>query len=166
MPNAAMILDSDLRFVEANDAYCQAVQRTREQLLGNQIFDVFPDTEERMRQRDLHGGDGDNGDNDQFEEDEAWAETKFLMNTIDDVELTDIEVEPEKLLFRLFHEHGVRVFEPTLVRDNCSCSEQKVTDMLAGLSADERSDSVEDGEIRVTCEFCSQDYSFDPAVFS
>ena len=119
-----------------------------------------------MRQRDLHGGDGDNGDNDQFEEDEAWAETKFLMNTIDDVELTDIEVEPEKLLFRLFHEHGVRVFEPTLVRDNCSCSEQKVTDMLAGLSADERSDSVEDGEIRVTCEFCSQDYSFDPAVFS
>ncbi len=49
MPNAAMILDSDLRFVEANDAYCQAVQRTREQLLGNQIFDVFPDTEERMQ---------------------------------------------------------------------------------------------------------------------
>ncbi len=49
MPNAAMILDSDLRYVDANDAYCQAVQRTRAQLLGNQIFDVFPDTEERMQ---------------------------------------------------------------------------------------------------------------------
>ena len=133
---------------------------------GGILVQFLPDTEERMRQRDLHGGDGDNGDNDQFEEDEAWAETKFLMNTIDDIELTDIEVEPEKLLFRLFHEHGVRVFEPTLVQDNCSCSEQKVTDMLAGLSAEERDGSVEDGEIRVTCEFCSQGYSFDPAVFS
>ncbi len=49
MPNAGMILDSDLKFVEANDAYCKAVQRTREQLLGNNIFDVFPDTPERMQ---------------------------------------------------------------------------------------------------------------------
>lgn len=48
MPNAAMILDSDLCFVEANDAYCRAVQRTREELLGNYMFDVFPDTPERM----------------------------------------------------------------------------------------------------------------------
>ena len=49
MPNAAMILDSDLKFVAANDAYCNAVQRTREQLLGNNLFDVFPDTPERMQ---------------------------------------------------------------------------------------------------------------------
>ena len=49
MPNAAMILDSDLNFVEANDAYCNAVQRTREQLLGNYMFDVFPDTPDRMQ---------------------------------------------------------------------------------------------------------------------
>ncbi|MEO0451063.1 MAG: HWE histidine kinase domain-containing protein [Pseudomonadota bacterium] len=49
MPNAAMILDSGLNFVEANDAYCKAVQRTREQLLGNNIFHVFPDTPERMQ---------------------------------------------------------------------------------------------------------------------
>lgn len=49
MPNAAMILDDQLRYVEANDAYCSAVQRTREQLLGNNIFDVFPDTEARVQ---------------------------------------------------------------------------------------------------------------------
>ena len=49
MPNAGMILDSDLKYVEANEAYCAAVQRTRDQLLGHHIFEVFPDTPERMQ---------------------------------------------------------------------------------------------------------------------
>lgn len=48
MPNAAMVLDTNLVYVDANDAYCQAVQRTKRQLLGNNIFDVFPDTPERV----------------------------------------------------------------------------------------------------------------------
>jgi molecular chaperone Hsp33 len=132
---------------------------------GGVLVQFLPDTEERMRQRDLHGGDGDTGEGGSFNEDEAWTETKFLMQTIDDVELTDVSVEPEKLLYRLFHEHGVRVFDPTRVQDNCSCSHQKVDDMLSGLTAEERAESVEDGAIEVKCEFCSQAYSFDPAAF-
>lgn len=131
---------------------------------GGVLVQFLPDTEERMRQRDLHGGDGDTNES-TFVEDEAWAETKFLMQTIDDVELTDILVEPEKLLYRLFHEHGVRVFDPTRVRDNCSCSRDKVNDVLAGLSAEERAESVEDGAITVKCEFCSEAYAFDPSSF-
>ncbi len=155
---------------------------------GGVLVQFLPDTEERMRQRDLHGGDsgdsgdsgnngdgdgdgdgGDNGDHDSydgFKEDEAWTETKFLMKTVDDIELTDSAVQPEKLLFRLFNEHGVRVYDSQKVLDDCSCSEQKVTDMLEGLSADERQESVEQGDIQVKCEFCSQSYSFDPAIFS
>jgi len=50
MPNAAMILERDLVYVDANDAYCRAVQRSMEDLIGNHIFDVFPDTEERVAQ--------------------------------------------------------------------------------------------------------------------
>lgn len=133
---------------------------------GGILVQFLPDTEERMRQRDLHGGDGDHENKDQIEEDDAWAETKFLMKTIGDIELTDIAVEPEKLLYRLFNEHGVRVYESTKVRDNCSCSKQKVTDMLAGLSSEERRNSEEEGEIHVKCEFCSQSYNFDPASFT
>lgn len=48
MPNAAMVLDTELVFVDANDAYCEAVQRSKDQLLGQHIFDVFPDTPERV----------------------------------------------------------------------------------------------------------------------
>ncbi|MEL7540054.1 MAG: HWE histidine kinase domain-containing protein [Pseudomonadota bacterium] len=48
MPNAAMILNTDLVYVDANAAYCRAVQRQRSDLIGQYIFDVFPDTPERI----------------------------------------------------------------------------------------------------------------------
>ncbi len=48
MPNAAMILDRDLNFVDANEAYCQAVQRKRSDMIGRYVFDVFPDAPERI----------------------------------------------------------------------------------------------------------------------
>ncbi len=128
------------------------------------LLQFLPDSTERMRQKDLHGGDGANEDND-FQEDDAWAEAQALMNTIEDVELTDTAVEPERLLYRLFHEHGVRVFDGTKVSDNCSCSEKKVRNVLSGLSSEERAESVEAEQISVTCEFCSSTYIFDPASF-
>lgn len=48
MPNAAMVLDRDLAYVDANEAYCQAVQKKKHELIGFYIFDVFPDTPERV----------------------------------------------------------------------------------------------------------------------
>jgi len=48
MPNAAMILDTNLVYIDANAAYCRAVRRSMKDLIGNHIFDVFPDTEERV----------------------------------------------------------------------------------------------------------------------
>ncbi|MEO1397970.1 MAG: Hsp33 family molecular chaperone [Pseudomonadota bacterium] len=131
---------------------------------GGVLLQFLPDSTERMRQRDLPGGDGAPED-DGFTEDNAWREAQALMGTIEDVELTDIAVEPERLLFRLFNEHGVRVYEPTQVRENCACSQEKVHSMLQGLTDDERAESVEDGEIHVTCQFCSEHYSFDPSIF-
>ena len=50
MPNPAMILNSDLVYVDANDAYCRAVQRHRTEIIGRHVFDVFPNTEEREAQ--------------------------------------------------------------------------------------------------------------------
>lgn len=48
MPNAAMILDTSMVFVDANPAYCQAVQRKKSELVGRFVFDVFPDVPERV----------------------------------------------------------------------------------------------------------------------
>jgi len=132
---------------------------------GGVLLQFLPDSTERMRQKDLPGCDGAEEEYG-FQEDDAWREAQALMGTIQDVELTDSAVEPERLLFRLFNEHGVRVYDPVDVIENCSCSHEKVFNMLQGLSDDERADSLEDGKIHVTCQFCSERYSFDPSEFT
>jgi len=130
---------------------------------GGLLVQFLPDSEERMRQKDLHGGDG--APEDEFEGDDAWSEAQALMGTVTELELTDSSVEPERLLFRLFHEHGVRVFAPVDVRDSCSCSEEAVRGVLEGFTPEQIAETTEDDGISVTCEFCSKTYLFSPAEF-
>jgi molecular chaperone Hsp33 len=133
---------------------------------GGLLVQFLPLAPERMRQRDLPGGDAPEGAPiDMFAEDDSWVEAQSLVTTIEDHELTDPAVPVERLLFRLFHERGVRVFTAAPVRDQCSCSRQRVAGMLANFSAEEIVDSTENGAISVTCEFCGTKYDFDPAQF-
>ncbi|SCX20531.1 Hsp33 family molecular chaperone [Agrobacterium rosae] len=126
---------------------------------GGLIAQFLPQAPERLRQRDLHGGDGDESGVD-VAEDDAWNEAVALIDTVDTDELTDPQVPAEKLLYRLFHEQGVRVYEPQLILDRCNCSRDKIKGVLSGFSADEIRDSQEDGVISVTCEFCSTTYHY------
>ncbi|GAC1041548.1 Hsp33 family molecular chaperone [Rhizobium sp. No.120] len=127
---------------------------------GGLIAQFLPEAPERMRQPDLHGGDGDTGVRDHVEDD-AWSEARSLVETIDADELTDPQVGTERLLYRLFHERGVRVYEPKAVYDRCSCSRDKLKGVLKGFTAEEIEASQENGEIAVTCEFCSTTYRFE-----
>lgn len=97
--------------------------------------------------------------------DNNWTEVKALTQTIESAELTDPQVGTERLLYRLFHEHGVRVFQPTPIVDDCSCSREKVENVLKNFSAEELDSSIENGEITVKCEFCSTVYRFNPKEF-
>ncbi len=72
----------------------------------------------------------------------------------------------ERLLYRLFHQPGVKVFEPEMVRDSCRCSQDRIKAMLRRFTPAERSDMIGDnGLIGVTCEFCSAYREFDPRDF-
>jgi molecular chaperone Hsp33 len=83
-----------------------------------------------------------------------------------DDELADPDVSAERLLFRLFHETGVRVFEPVPLEERCTCSAERIEGMLRdNFSAEERQEMVVNGEIEVICEFCSADYHFHPHDF-
>ena len=96
-------------------------------------------------------------------EDDAWAEAKALIHTVEDHELIDPSVSSERLLYRLFHEHGVRVFEGQSVHEECRCSETRVMSMMRRFSPEDRRDMVGDnGRIGITCEFCSRFYDLDP----
>jgi molecular chaperone Hsp33 len=130
---------------------------------GGMVVQFLPDAPERMRQRDLHGGDGDPGHD--FEEDDTWAEAQMLAETTSAEELTDPDLGVEQLLYRLFHERGVRVYDAQPVFDRCTCSEEKIRNVISGFSAEEIESTIEDGEIVAKCEFCSTVYRFDPAEF-
>ncbi len=115
-------------------------------------------------------GDGDYNNPDtadsSFAENDKWTETRSLVGTVADDELADPAVSAERLLFRLFHESGVRVFDPIALEERCTCSAERIEAMLRdNFSAEERADMVVDGEIEVVCEFCSADYHFKPHEF-
>ena len=132
---------------------------------GGVIAQFLPDDPGRMRMPDLPGGDDPDGAV-EHNRDDAWTEVRALMGTIDDSELTDPNVSAERLLYRLFHEPGVRIYDPNPVRDRCSCSRETIEAVIASFSEDELHDSTEDGAITVRCEFCSTVHRFDPAQFS
>ncbi len=130
---------------------------------GGLVAQFLPQAPERMRHPDLHGGDGD--EREASVSDDAWDEARSLVETIDTDELTDPQVAIERLLYRLFHERGVRVYEPQTVFDRCSCSRDKIKGVLTGFTAEEIEASQEDGQIAVTCEFCSTTYRYEVAEF-
>lgn len=115
-------------------------------------------------------GNGDFDDEDMADpnhvEDDHWTEAKSLLGTVDDAELVDPDISPERLLFRLYHETGVRVFTPEHLEERCSCSPEGIESMLQNsFSSDERAEMAVDGEIEVVCEFCSTAYNFNPHQF-
>ncbi|MDQ0392603.1 Hsp33 family molecular chaperone [Labrys monachus] len=135
---------------------------------GGMMIQFLPSSPDRMRMADLPPGDAPEGaeilQQDGTLEDDAWVEAKLLMGTVEDHELTDPTVPAEELLYRLFHERGVRVFESSPVIEKCRCSREAVTSMLRNFSQQDRRDMVaDDGSITVTCEFCNTRYEFDKA---
>ena len=134
---------------------------------GGLIVQFLPDAPERLRNRDLPGGDAPEGVTPDFDDDEddSWVEAQMLAGTAQDDELTDPAVPVDNLLYRLFNERGVRVFRSTEVRDRCSCSRERIAGVLASFTAEEITESTEQGRISVTCEFCGAKYGFDPAEF-
>ncbi len=97
------------------------------------------------------------------QEDDHWRRVTVLAATVEDHELVDPTLSPERLLYRLFHEEGVRVQEPRGLGEFCTCSRERVFSFLKRFGAEELADMHEpDGRISVTCEFCSTRYVFEP----
>jgi len=94
---------------------------------------------------------------------EAWTRSQAFFETIGEDELLDPSISGQTLLFRLFHEDGVRVFEDQALSAVCRCSEERIRGVLASFEAQERADMVEpDGKIHVTCEYCARTYRLEP----
>ena len=131
---------------------------------GGLIVQFLPTSPERQRQADLPPGDAPEGAEIlTHQEDDAWTEARSLVETVEDHELVDPNLTSEELLYRLFHERGVRVFEAQPVHEQCRCSRERIMTMLKSFSDEERQSMVgEDGRVGITCEFCSTHYHLEP----
>jgi molecular chaperone Hsp33 len=100
------------------------------------------------------------------ENEEGWRNAMAMMASSTRRELLDSTLAPEALLYRLFHESGVRVYREKRVSDSCRCSHERVVGMLRGLPRDDLSDLKIDGQFVVTCEFCNRQYPIGEAELS
>ncbi|HEY4093103.1 MAG TPA: Hsp33 family molecular chaperone HslO [Luteibacter sp.] len=94
-------------------------------------------------------------------DDDAWARVGHLTETLGAREM--LATRPEELLYRLYHEEQVRLYDPRPLAFGCTCSRERVEGMLRALGRDEVHATLDDrnGEIEVICEFCATRYTFD-----
>ena len=98
-----------------------------------------------------------------IEDEDEWRRAMVLQASCSEDELLDDTLSFHDLLYRLFHEEGVRVFEPRPLREACRCSRGKLENVLRAMPRPEIESLKTDGAVEVTCEFCATLYRFDDA---
>ncbi len=91
-----------------------------------------------------------------------WRRAMILMQSATDDELLAENLKPQDLLFRLFHEDGVRVYETTEIRHECRCDVERVRNIVRSLPEEDQAYIIKDGRIEMQCEFCSKVYKLHP----
>ena len=91
---------------------------------------------------------------------ETWNRAVMLASTLKQEELLTADIQT--LMSRLFWEETIRVFDPAHPRFYCSCTREKVGNMLKMLGTDEVEAALEDlGALEINCDFCGKHYAFD-----
>ena len=109
-----------------------------------------------------NSGDAPEAMVDERPEDDDWVKARLLLDTAEAHELLDPLLSGEQLLYRLYHEDGVTAYPATPLERYCSCSRGNITRVLQQFPPEDRADMAENGEITVTCEFCSTAYRVAP----
>ena len=125
---------------------------------GGLILQQVPDQggSGRKSHEDLSGAPLEDRD-----EAEDWRRAMILQASCTAGELLDWDLPINDLLFRLFHEEGVRVFKRRPLVARCRCSRDRLEETLRSLPQSEVEDYKVDGEVVMSCQFCNRDYRFD-----
>lgn len=169
LPHAVMAIT--IGNVERGQRYQGLVELGQPELAG--ALENYFSQSEQLPAKILLAADGDHavglmlqrlpgeGGHDAVEDEDAWPRILHLAATLGREEL--LATAPEQLLYRLFHEESVRLFDPRPLAFGCSCTRERVESMLRSLGRAEVEATLEarDGEIEVICEFCARRYTFD-----
>lgn len=94
------------------------------------------------------------------ERQENWDAARVMLRTLRAEELLDPKLSLHDLLYRLYHEDGVRVFSPAHLTFGCRCSADRLANVIRSFAADEREEMAVGGQIAAVCEFCKTEYVF------
>lgn len=94
-------------------------------------------------------------------QEDDWRRAMILMQSCKDNELLDPSLSQNDLLFRLFHEEDIRVYDPEVIHEGCRCSIDRAQNIIGMMSMEDLQDMTVNGKIQVTCEFCDREYNFD-----
>lgn len=90
--------------------------------------------------------------------DDAWNTDVILMGSLTDQELLDEKLSPENILYRLYHEQDVFLFNEKILTFHCRCSRNRIIGVLKSFSEKDLQDMKKNNKISVTCEFCGKTY--------
>lgn len=169
LPQAVMAIT--LGNVERGQRYQGLVELRAADLAG--VLENYFAQSEQLPARLLLAADGehavglmlqklpDQGGHDAVQDADAWTRVSHLTATLGATEL--LATAPQQLLYRLYHEESVRLFQPRPLAFGCSCSRERVAAMLRSLGRAEVEATLAEqgGLIEVHCEFCAQRYAFD-----
>ena len=93
-------------------------------------------------------------------QEEEWLTATALAATLTDGELLDDDLDPERLLYRLFHAEGVAADLARALSFGCRCSRARLSGILEGFSEADLDHMTVDGGIVMTCEFCNHAFCF------
>ncbi len=95
------------------------------------------------------------------DQEDDWRRAIVLMSSCSEAELLDPGLPVNDLLYRLFHQERVRVFRPKGLAFGCRCSKERITRIIGSLPREEVETMKVEGEVVVTCQFCSSSYRLD-----
>lgn len=99
------------------------------------------------------------GDDTRGDTDGDFDHARALFETLGDDELVDPGITSGRLLYRLFHEDGVRLETQRAVASYCGCNAERLTELLSTFpSEDLEHMSRADGTISMTCEYCKREW--------
>ena len=100
-------------------------------------------------------------DMDEEENIEVWENSLNFLSTLKKEECLSVSLTSRDILFRLFNEVGVTVYDEIVIQDKCRCSKEKVELAIKKLNKDELNEIADEkGNIKVICEFCKMERSF------
>lgn len=91
---------------------------------------------------------------------DGWDDMTALVHTLTPAEALDSALHPHDLLFRLFHERGVRAYDTIHLHHRCRCGLERAQRVLTALSETEAQELAENDIVEVRCEFCNSTYRF------